>query len=391
MAQGLATSLGVVVCAALYLTILHPRNLIFDAQWNHQTLAEAFAGTGRITAMPGGWFGGITPHLASFLFSWSYCAPVGQWFDHLEQAVHLEFLLLLVSFAAIGVLVNAVVPRPRIGAAWVGRFLFPGLMLYDSAPGGGADHVLAFFAIPIALTFRRLWRTPTPSTAVAFGLMASGALLTKYQAISLLLGPALALAVRLVVQLIRRRGELARALLLSATTVVLATTPHWLANTIWYGNPVYPYLLNVLGGHPTFEGMKGQIADPNWQPKGTTGERLLETAKETARFGFKAHDWWQFHGERPTFGSLLLIALALAPFAPRRRWALSMGLLAWAGVPVWYWTHHQDRYLQALAPWMAAVVVALFVLVWRARPLARPVLVALGAFQVLREPSATPG
>lgn len=83
------------------------------------------------------------------------------------------------------------------------------------------------------------------------------------------------------------------------------------------------------------------------------------------------------------FGSLFLIAVALSPFARRRRALLSLSAATLAAVPIWYLTQHQDRYLQALVPWAAVVVAVVFTSVWRASLAARPVLLALMAFQVL--------
>ena len=55
-------------------------------------------------------------------------------------------------------------------------FLFPGLFLYDSSLGLGADHVLAFWAVPLALAVRRLLHRPTSAgRAMLVGLMMAGA------------------------------------------------------------------------------------------------------------------------------------------------------------------------------------------------------------------------
>lgn len=379
----IVTGFGVVACAALYVTILHPRNLSYDAQWYHQPLAEAFAATGFVFPMTGGYFNGAMPHLGSFLYSWSYSAPVGRWFDHVEQAAHLEFLLVLVTFAAVGFFIDALTPRPRHRGAWVYRLLFPGVLLYDASPIGGADHILAFFAIPIAFTFRRFWRRPSTSSGLALGIMMGGAALSKYQAVFLLAGPCLALAVRAALSLVRRRLDFVRSVAVAGVMGLLVTAAHWLTNIFWYGNPLYPYLFKVLGGRPSFPGMKLEVGDAYWQPRGDFLEKLWETARESVLQGFTSHDWSTFHGQRPTFGSLFLIAAALIPFAVRRRQLLALGVFSFIGVAAWYWTHHQDRYLQALAPWMAAFVGAVFIMVWRGHVIARAALVALVAFQLL--------
>jgi hypothetical protein len=53
------------------------------------------------------------------------------------------------------------------------------------------------------------------------------------------------------------------------------------------------------------------------------------------------------------------------------------------GVFIWYWVHHQDRYLQIIVPWMAAVVAATMILVWRTGVLNRVLLGALVALQIV--------
>ena len=87
----------------------------------------------------------------------------------------------------------------------------------------------------------------------------------------------------------------------------------------------------------------------------------------------------------PVFGSLFTLLSVCLPFLRRTRrlWALTGATLL--AVAVWYWTHHQDRYLETLLPWMTAVTAGAMVLVWRGRPLsvspprarARSLLVAL--------------
>src|SRR6185369_3398562 len=53
------------------------------------------------------------------------------------------------------------------------------------------------------------------------------------------------------------------------------------------------------------------------------------------------------------------------------------------GVFVWYWTHHQDRYLQAALPWMAAATAAVLALVWRQGVGPRVAMGALVALQIV--------
>jgi hypothetical protein len=84
----------------------------------------------------------------------------------------------------------------------------------------------------------------------------------------------------------------------------------------------------------------------------------------------------------PVFGflfTLTLPVLALARGAGRAR-LLAGGTLL--GLFMWYWTFHQDRYLQALLPWMAAATSAALLFAWEGGVAARLGVVALVAAQL---------
>jgi hypothetical protein len=375
---------GVVCVGTIWVQLLTPRSIMYDARWYHLPLAEQYAATGHVFRLDEGWFNGAMPHLASYLQTWSFLTPFGQLFDRLALAQHLELVVFIGTLASLPVLVDVLLPRPRLRGAWVARFLFPGVLLYDSTLGGGADHVLAFWAVPLVLAFRHAWVSPSLRAGLLFGVLAGGAAATKYQAIFLLAGPGVALVARVLFALVVRQH---RAFLGTAGMAVVGaavvSSPHWALNAAWHHNPVYPYLSGVFPSTPMEEGIEPHITEDSWQPKGTLTEKLLETAKASLRFGFEAHDWESFHGKRPVFGTLFLIALALSPFALRRRRVVALGLATWLAVPLWYWTQHQDRYLQAIAPWCAVVVVVVGAGVWRRSKLARAPLAALAALQLL--------
>lgn len=382
VASWLVTGGGVIGVALIWANLLSPRNLTYDARWYHLPLAEQYAAAGAVFRLAEGSFNGTMPHLASYLYTWGFLAP-GKLFDHLELAAHLEFVIFLATLASIPVLIDRLLPRPRLQSSWPARFLFPGVLLYDSTLGGGADHVLAFWAVPMVLALARFWRAPDSRSAVLFGAMAGAAALTKYQALYLLVGPALAVLSRALVEVARtRRVVFVRASGVAVVAALLVSAPHWFLNTLWHHNPIYPFASKVFPSIPMAEGIEPHIAETAWIPGGTLPERLQETLGASLRFGFEAHDWETFHGSRPVFGTLFLIAVALIPFAFRRRAVGALALATWLGVPVWYWTQHQDRYLQALAPWCTAVVVAVFFGVWRKHPLARLGLLALMTFQL---------
>jgi len=101
-----------------------------------------------------------------------------------------------------------------------------------------------------------------------------------------------------------------------------------------------------------------------WQPPRTT-DGLLRSLLATIDFSFIPNDWKKFHGDRPVFGSLFTLFL---PFlfllkGTKRIWVLVLGLHG--AIFTWYWVHHQDRYLQAILPLLAAATAAMILLMVR--------------------------
>jgi hypothetical protein len=381
-----ALVLGTLGLALVYLTIMVPDNAAFDALTYHLAMAEGWAAAGRIGAFPEGWFPGTIPHLASWLYTWPFTfAPLSP-FLRIVLAAHLEFFLFMMTLASTPLLVEALCPRRRAGLSWALYFLFPGLFLYDSSLGLAADHVLAFWAVPLALATRRTLGSWTSGRCALLGLMAAGAAMTKYQAIYLLVPVALVLFADGARLLIRRRRPL-RFLwtgpVTLAVTWLLASAPHWLANALWYGNPVYPLFRKWFPwSHPWAAGWKGPTMDTGWTPGGPFISRLLETSKAVFTFSFVPHDWPNHHRDIPVFGFLFTLSLLMLPFVrgARRVWLLVAGTSL--GVFIWYWTYHQDRYLQILLPWMVACTAAIFMLAWSSGRLVRIALALLVVLQL---------
>jgi len=403
---GVALVFGLAGIALVYVNILTPANVAYDARWYHLAIAEHTAAAGAIARSPEGWFNASLPHLASLLYTWAFLIPHGGLYYLIELAAHLELILFLATLAGVSMLARWAVAAAgpgRVRNAWAALFLFPGVLLYDSSLSGAADHALAFWAPFILLVLRRTLKSWDVPGAILLALMMAGAILTKYQALYLLLVPGAAMLARAATLARatwkRSRGPAgssarpARERLAAAArsfTPIAAwaagglvfTTSLWLTNWIWYGDPVYPMLPHLFNAHPWVLGTDPdkflQIAA--WTPQGTLPARLEETLKATLTFSFIPHDWWNLHGSVPVFGSLFTLGLPLALFVkPRRRlWAL--GATTMVGIACWYWTYHQDRYLQALLPWMAAFVGALLPLLWRlGRPARAGVVLLVGA------------
>lgn len=395
---------GAAGCALLYVNILTPGNVAFDSRWYHLAIAEHYAAGGAITRFPEGWFNGTYPHLASHLYAWAFLYPNSTLFQRIELAAHLEFLIFLATLGGVAVLARWCLGEARLRFAWAAMFLFPGLMLYDSSLSVASDHFLALWAPPVFLAFRRAFRRFDVPSALVLGACLAAAIMTKYQAVYFIPVPAIALGAKAIALVWRgRRGgagpnpgsgsgsallPVAKTLGAGVAAALLFSAPLWLKNWIWYGDPVYPMLPNVFSANPYVPGTNPDkfLQIPMWTPQGTLAQRLGQTIAATFTFSFVPHDWSNLHGVVPVFGSLFTLTVPLLVFlrsgSPRRRVA-GLAAAAWVGLAVWYWTYHQDRYLQALLPWMAAVVAAILVMAWRAGWPARAGIAVLVAAQVI--------
>ena len=390
---GVALVFGLGGVALLYINILTPGNVAYDSRWYHLAIAEHYAAAGAVTRFPEGWFCATYPHLASLLYTWALLLPGADLVLHIETAAHIEFLLFLATLSGIALLVRwcTAAGSVRTRNAWAAIFLFPGIFLYDSTLSVAADHVLAFWGPVLFLLLRRLLRQWRPSLAVLVGMVMAAAIMTKYQAVSLILVPSLVVLVSGVRRmLVRRPARLGVASALGipalvALSALLLSTPLWLKNWVWHGDPIYPMLHTVFPAHPWVPGTDPdkllQIA--GWTPQGPFLDRVRETLKATMTFSFVAHDWWNHHGARPIFGSLFTLSLPLLLFVGPRRRVAGLAAATLVGIAIWYWTYHQDRYLQALVPWMAAVAGAALAMVWAAGWPGRLAATALIAAQVV--------
>ncbi len=394
-----AYAFGTLGITVVYLTIMLPENAAFDSLTYHLPIAEHFGAWGRVGPFVEGWVAGVIPHLASWLYTWPFTLRGVNLFGRVELAAHLELALFVVTVFSIPLLVEAIYRRRRVRGTWAVIFLFPGLFLYDSNLSLAADHVLAFWGVPIALAVRRVLQRPgARGPATLAGLMLAGATLTKYQAIYLVVPALLLVALATGRELWRARtspfaGPLNRRQLLwgpgaLALSALAATSPHWLANIIWYGDPLYPMLRDWLPAHPMVKGWAGPVAAFSggmtaWTPSGSFPHKLLESVVGTFTFAFVPHDWPNFHRDLPVFGflfTLTLPVLLLVRGAGRAR-LLAGGTML--GLFLWYWTFHQDRYLQALLPWMVASASAALLFAWDAGLVSRMSAVALVAAQLV--------
>ncbi len=393
----LAIAMGCLALLMVYIPVLTPENVQFDSRWKHMGLAEQFAAWGGVRRFPEGYVFSSRSHFSSFLYAWGFLIPNSRLFDRMLLSAHLEFgIFVWTTVVGIPAMVRRLIPRAPASWIWVVRFAFPGVFLYDSSVSGGADHIGAMWCVPLLLLGFAVLRAPTLRRGAALGVAVAGAVLVK-ETVALMLAPlpctlAVVAALRALVQKLRGRATSTERWWVAPVAVVCATlvvsSPYWLKNLIWYGDPLYPVLHKYFASRPWLEDSDyfyrhGYIEFQMWRPERSL-DGVLETLKALFTFSFVPNDWKQFHGTVPVFGSLFTLLCGCLLFLKGTRKVWVVVVWSYFAIFVWYWVHHQDRYLQAVLPLMAASTAAMLVLVWRAgRYLVRGLLSLLVALQVV--------
>ena len=257
--QLIAAAFIVVSVVGIYLQLLDPANLSYDARWYHLPIAEYYTAAGGIRRFDEGWYLGTYPQLANLLYAWALQSP-GSLFDHVLVCTHLEFVLFLATLYSISVFAARLLGRERLPFAAAVIFLFPEVFAYDSNLNGGADHVLAFWSAALGVALVRLGSEASVRNAVVAALIAGGAVLTKYQAAYLLAPAALLIAFMAI------RGHRWRMAWVWVAVVVASTAPHWAKNWVYYHDPLYPLLHGFLPSRPFYAGAE-KLLDETYWPK----------------------------------------------------------------------------------------------------------------------------
>jgi hypothetical protein len=386
--SAVAAIFGLFCVGLTYLRIVTPDALGYDAVWFHLKIAQDYARWGRIRAFPGDYSHAL-PHLASLLYTWGFLVPGLHVAQRWVLALHLEMCLLLWTLAGLTALVARQLQPPAPRSAWVALFLFPGLFVFGL--WGTAEHVAAFFSIGIALAVLRACARPSRATFTLLAIPVAGDVLTKYQAVYVVL-PALVLAGGgWVAAWIRWRRErpsdlAARRELCAAPAALLIVgvvlvAPHFLQNLIFHHNPVYPFLQRWFGhstpsvpdGWRYFEhGMKPSA----YVVKGTLFDKLSSSLRVIATPSIMPRP-------RATAAGSLFVLLLPALLFLRRHGALAMtsglgigALLLWATILP------DARHLETFTPILAAATAALLIRLWRLGVLARLGIVPLVLLQI---------
>ncbi|HEY5956409.1 MAG TPA: hypothetical protein VIV60_07655, partial [Polyangiaceae bacterium] len=347
----------------IYLQILTPENISFDSHWYHLPIAQHYVAAGGIRRFDEGWYLGAYPHLSSFFYTWALLSP-GSFFAKVTLCSHLEYSFLPMLVIGVSALVQRLLGEQRHWYAGVAIFLFPSLFIYDSSFTTNADHILAFWVAPMTIALIRLGKRFVVREAVLSASLAAAAACTKYQSCMLLV-PVFAYLGYLMV----RHRKITPVLAWGAIAGAVTST-HWLKNLVFYHDPLYPLMHDVMPSRPFHAGAAQLLNRIYWDhyylPEGKGWGRVRNVLTTIVMFPF-VHDGKLGLATplRPVHGMLFTLLVPTIPFVRKRRNLLALVIAVCAGVAIWYLTSHQDRYLQALLPWMAAFVAAMMIQLWR--------------------------
>lgn len=389
--EALGAGAGAIALTLLYVPLLIPENTAYDTRWYHLGLAEHYAAAGGLVRLPEGPLFGTIPQLATVVYTWVFLLPGSELFDRVVLAGHIEFAIFLFTLGGVPALVRALVPGVRARMAWIAVFFFPSIFLYDATLTVAADHIAALWVIPAYLTFLRVWRDLRPEASALFVAQLCGLVLTKYTTLTVVAFPILAYlarAAQLAWAQIRGRGggTWAKGALTAVGVGAVLSSPHWLKNLIWYGDPVYPILRHHLSVRPwtsDSEHLYRVYESVAWMARGSTFDKAQGAWHALYNYSLALYNWADFHGLFPIFGSLFTFGLLALPFLPRARRIWPLVVATHLGIVIWFLLFHHDRYLQSLLPWMAAAIAAMAALAWRAGLAARLGVVVLGGTQLV--------
>jgi hypothetical protein len=388
-----ASLFGLLALGLLYLGALSPGAVNYDAAWMHLVIAQEYARAGHIIGFPGDWTKGEV-HLGSVVNTWSFLVPgldmpALRWM----MALHTEFSMVVWTLVGVAAAARWLARRDA-RATWVMFFLFPAIFIYDSNIGGAADHFLALFMAPLLLATGAALRRFERGRCFLWGVVAGAALLTKYQSCYVLLPLALWTLARVARLALRwRRGDASavapRAMVaglgLAAAGALLVTLPHFGSSLVFYKNPFYPFLQNVIPSAPTVPDAAAQmnniVADWHVKPPFALSERLPAALKMLVTFSFVPH--YSFSNGLPIYGSLFTLALPLLLILGRARKIWIGAAIAVGAIFLWADTYWVDRNLQTFCPILVAVTAAIFVRAWELGRLARLGVAMLALVQVV--------
>jgi hypothetical protein len=391
-ASFLLVAAGVCCVGVLYLGAMTPDSLNYDSTWCHLTIAQDYARAGRIIPFPADYTKNM-PQLASLIHTWGWLVP-GLDLPALRWmlALHNEFGLFLWTLVGVAAGVRRLLNDQRLVGTWAAFFLFPIIYVYDNNMGGAADHVCAFFAVPMVLATLLVCRTFSGGASILLGIVTAGAMMTKYQAAYLVVGVALVLGCVWIARVLRLRrlSDVQKRRLWWSPPLIIATTvlcacPHYIRQYAFHHNPFYPFLQDKIASTPTVPNaallFNNTISDPHWMPTGPLSERLMYAVRLFWMFSFEPH--YSFTHNVPVFGSLFTLLLPALLFVRDRSRIFVAAVIASVALFIWALVYNVDRNLQVFMPIMVCVTAALIIKIWRTSRVARFGLVPLVALQIV--------
>lgn len=389
-----ATVWAILGLAVLYLIGFTPDTISLDAAWYHLPVAQDYVRAGGLVAFPSE-YNRAFPHLNSMLCTWGFLLPgMSHPFDWM-LALHFDFSMIVWKAVGVGVGAQVLLGDRRPRALWTGFFLFPMVFTFANAVTAGPEHTSGFWTIPLFVATLRMLRDFDLRWCALLGVCAGGAILSRYQSVYMIAACGSVIAARwcwvLAAELRGRRRvdrrKLWRAPLLVIGVGLAVSSPHFIKNLVFYGDPIYPFLVGkVASAHPTHPEavafFKETLGNPGNRPKFAGSERLTAAFELFFSFSFRPHhvvvkqDW-------PIFGSLftLLMPCVLLVKDNRRIW---IGIwCCFVVILVWCNLYLQTRYLNTASTIFAAVAVALMVKVWDLGRVARIGLVPLVLLQAI--------
>lgn len=379
-----AALFGVLGVTLVYLPMLSPGTVGTDAAWFHLTSAQDYAREGRIVPFLADWSKNI-PQLTSIIHTWAFLAPGLKEPQHWVLALHTEFVLFLFTLAGVVATANYLSARSDLNLAWPAFFLFPAIYIYDSNLSGAADHITAFFSLPMLVAALRSLEQRDVRQAVLAGVCGGAAMLTKLQATYLLVPLSLLFGVRAALASIRRESEQRRvycALGAFLACIPILMLPHCLKNWVFYRNPMYPFFMRIFPSRPAMADAATLFVQhfPPFESSEPFGDRMWRALELSLWFPFTLTNP---HGvPRPFVGALFtLLAPTALCFRKPRLWAALF--VACTAIVGWAYAFPTPRNLQTFLPVLVALTAALMAVVWNANRLGKMAVFGLVACQLI--------
>ena len=327
----LASPAGVLLVAAAVVTlaVLTTPPVMFDALNYHLAFPSRWLAAGGFIEFPRHLFS-FYPAAQGSLYGVAL-ATVGPWG---AGAIHWWMgLVAVLAAATLGERLGG-----RRAATWAATAFGLTPVVLEVAGYAIADLALAAWAGAALVVLMPGGRSVGWRSGVLAGLLAGAAAAAKYLALVTVLLP-VALAAMLIASRPPDRRRLAGvAALLVAAGVVMS--PWLIRNTVWTGNPIYPYLQEVLGGPPCERDVALELAanDPGATPGagsllGTVTAPVLRTFRPLRSGGLLGPHW------------LILIPAALAVPGLRTRDAAPLWIATVGGLLAWGALVHYARFL----------------------------------------------